>query len=176
MKNLLPKIALVATLLTTSTTSLFAAANQIVLNATVAVVTVVGFADVSASTSDDTFVDPGAALDFGSAGPGETFTPITQAVFVRHNDTTTNVQMTFADGAGNSGALANGANTIAMTYTIMGNAITVDGATQTQILASGTTNAGSVSFGDFVATPAANGAAQATGAYSVTLTVVVSGV
>ena len=175
MKNLLLKIVFITTVLSFGSVSLFAAANQIVLNATVAVVTVVGFSDVSASTADDTFVDPGAALDFGSAGPNETFTPITQAVFVRHNDTTTNVQMTFADGAGNSGKLANGANLINMTYTIMGNAITVDGATQTQLLASGTTDAGSVSFGDFVATPAANGGVPA-GAYTVTLTVVVSGV
>ena len=176
MKNLITKAAVAVSLAGLVSTTSFAANNAITLTAEIGVVTVVGFADVSAETLNDTFVNATPDLDFGLVAAGTDFTAITTPIFVRHNDTATNAQITFTDAA-NGGNLKHSAlaEVIPVTYTILGNAITLG--TPVELLAAGTVNAGSVSLGDFVATPTAGGTAgKSTGIYSTTLTVTVSGV
>ncbi|MDH5465383.1 MAG: hypothetical protein OEW60_07100 [Thiovulaceae bacterium] len=145
--------------------------NQIVINGTVGSVTVVGFADVSGSNADNTFVNAGAALDLGFGIQGGTFTPLTTPLFVRHNNTGEAVQMALVDVA-NSGNLTDGVDVVPMTYTALGVPVVVGGGATT--ILSGTADAGSTSLGDFVATSGTIPALATAGTYTTTLTVTIS--
>lgn len=168
VKDYLKKALVGAGLVSAMVASLNAAADDtIVITGTVNSSMVVGFADVSAeAASAGRFV--GADVALGSVLPGAAFTESTQPIFVNTNSAT-GVKMKLDDAAAAAGVLQGAGANIPVTYTLMGAAYTVDSGSYVSLV--GTTDAGSVSVGDLVITPAATAADQATGAYTVTLNV-----
>ena len=151
------------------TTQAFAAADQIDMTGTINAIVVAGFADVSGDTSNGVFADNAAnSIDFGSIAAGDTFTASTNAVYVRTNNAA-GASMTITDAV-NSGNLAGPGAAIPVAYTFAAAPIVLG----TPFDLTVSTDAGSVSVGDFVATPAASAADQAAGVYSTTLAVTIA--
>jgi len=168
VKGYFKKAVVAASLVSAMSTSLIAAADDtIVITGTVSDSIVVGFTDVSAeATAAGRFV--GADIALGSVLPGDTWAAVTKNIFVKTNSAT-GVKMKLDDAAAAAGVLQGAGADIAVTYNLMGGAYTVDSGAYVSLV--GTTDAGSVSVGDLVITPAATDGAQTVGDYTVTLNV-----
>ena len=172
MKSLLNKVAVAASVMVLGVSSANAVAldNEIYLTGVVSEDTVVGFADVSGeAAAANRFV--GVDLDLGSTLAGAAFAVSTSPIFVRTNSAT-GASMTVTDSAAAAGVLSGPGADIAVTYTLMGAPYVVDTTGAVSLVA--TTNAGSVTVGDFVATSAATGGAQVVGTYTATLNVTIA--
>ena len=171
IKSILKK-ALVATGLVAAiaTTVNAASDDTIVITGTVSDSMVVGFQDVSGEVAAaGRFV--GADVALGSVLPGSTWTAQTKNIYVNTNSAT-GVSMTLNDAAGAAGVLSGTGADVAVAYTLMGGAYTVDSGVAVSLV--GAADAGSVSVGDLVITPAATDGAQTVGTYTVTLNVVLA--
>ena len=168
LKDIMKKALVATSLVGMIATSVNAAADDtIVITGTVSDSMVVGFQDVSAeAASTGRFV--GADVALGAVLPGSTWTAQTKNIFVNTNSTT-GVKMTIDDAAGAAGVLQGPGANVAVTYNLMGAGYTVDSGTAVSLVA--VADAGSVSVGDLIITPAATGGAQTVGTYTVTLNV-----
>ena len=168
IKNVLKKIAITTLLASAMATSVNAAADgEIIITGTVTDSMVVGFVDVSAeAAAAGRFV--GADVALGAALPGAAWTAVTKNIFVNTNSAS-GVKMKVDDSVVAAGVLSGPGADVAVAYTLMGGAYTVDSGTFISLI--GTTNAGSISVGDFVITPAATAGTQTVGTYTTTLNV-----
>ena len=172
MKSILTKALVAIGLVSAIATSANAAAanDTIVITGTVTVSMVAGFSDVSGQTGTAAGLFIGEDVALGSKLAGETWVAQTKNIFVKTNSAT-GVKMTLTDAdAGQAGVLqlAGGAD-VAVGYNLMTAAYTVDTTGAVSLVAG--PNAGTVSVGDLVITPAALAADQAGGDYTTTLNV-----
>lgn len=145
-----------------------AAANEIVIDATVDVSMVAGMQAVDAELGTG-FIDGAAnAISLGAVAAGGTHTPVSQDIFLKTNNAA-GASLTFTDPA-NGGALVGSGADIPVVYSIDGANITLG----TPISISASANDGTTTVGAFTVTPAATAGNQAGGPYGTTLTVLLS--
>ncbi len=167
MKTLFRRTAAVAVVAALGLMPVSAADNQIIINGTVGTVSVVGFQDVSAETTDGLFV--GATLDLGTAAPGADFTTLTKDIYVLTNNSA-GVAITLTDAAASNGDLQGPGANIPVVYSLMGAAYTLG----VQKTLTTTPKDGTTTVGTFVANPDPAAADQTPGTYTVTLNVAVT--
>ena len=174
MKNILNKAIMAIGLVSMIATSANAAAgnDQIEITGTVTTSMVVGFQDVSLETGTAAGLFIAADINLGSKLPGETWDINTQNIYVKTN-AANGVSMTVTDNVAAAGVLklAGGVD-VPVVYNIMGAGYSVDVDGPVSLCVA--PNDGTVSVGDFVATPAALAGDQAGGDYTTLLNVLLS--
>ena len=165
-KSILKLIAISTLSISILTSSASAAANGIDLDATVSTSLIAGFSDVSAENGNGLFVDNALnTISFGTVSPGGTHTPVTQQIFLKTNNVL-GAELTLTDAI-NSGNLVGPGVTIPVSYTFGGIAIILGVSFD---LSSSSSN-GTISMGDFVATPTATASDQVAGTYATNLSI-----